>query len=105
MTKSYPVLIGTIPLRSTIPSYQQAVPQATAPTHYDPLASTPMPMPMPTVMQMPMPMPMPMSSDYVQPNVSYPGPQPIGFNSSNQPSSSNTQWDMRKQTFFLSPII
>ncbi|XP_032687156.1 arrestin domain-containing protein 17-like [Odontomachus brunneus] len=79
ITKTYPILIGTIPLRSTMPSapYQQNIPQPTAPMiqeYDDP------------------PPPMPTSLDYSPPNVPYPGS--IGFVSPNQPSTSTSQWDM-----------
>ncbi|XP_014478278.1 PREDICTED: arrestin domain-containing protein 2-like [Dinoponera quadriceps] len=78
VTGTYPILIGTIPLRSTISaaSYQQDIPQPTAPVmpYDDP----------------PPPMPMPASPDYAPP---YPGPQAIGFTYSDQPGTSN-QWNM-----------
>ncbi|EFN85199.1 Arrestin domain-containing protein 2 [Harpegnathos saltator] len=85
ISKTYPILIGTIPLRSVMPSYQQNVPQPTAPVIQDNDPPPPMPMPMP--------MPMPISPDYVPPNVPYPGPS-ISFASSDQPSTSTNQWDM-----------
>ncbi|XP_072765507.1 arrestin domain-containing protein 17 isoform X1 [Anoplolepis gracilipes] len=82
ITKTYPILIGTIPLRSAISSvpYTQTV-QPTAPImQYD---DDPPP-------------PMPMSPDYAPPNLPYPypGPQPTDFASANQPSTSANQWDI-----------
>ncbi|XP_018053906.1 PREDICTED: arrestin domain-containing protein 17-like [Atta colombica] len=80
ITKVYPILIGTIPLHSTISSasYIQTIQQPTAPNvmqyDYDP------------------PPPMPTSPDYVPPNTPY--PQAIGFASPNQPSTSTNPWDI-----------
>ncbi|XP_018362028.1 PREDICTED: arrestin domain-containing protein 17-like isoform X2 [Trachymyrmex cornetzi] len=79
ITKVYPILIGTIPLHSTISSasYTQTVQQPTAPVmqyDYDP------------------PPPMPTSPDYVPPNTPY--PQVISFASPNQPSTSTNPWDI-----------
>ncbi|XP_011176341.1 arrestin domain-containing protein 17 isoform X2 [Solenopsis invicta] len=79
ITKIYPILIGTIPLHSTIlsASYMQNVPQPTAPIiqdDYDP------------------PPPMPTSPDYAPPNVPY--PQAIGFASPSQPGTSTNPWDI-----------
>lgn len=79
IARSYPILIGTIPLRSTIPSasYQQNVPQPTAP-----------------IIDPPPPMPSP---DYAPPIAPYPSPRPRTlFFSSDQPGTSTNQWDMRK---------
>ncbi|XP_029175799.1 arrestin domain-containing protein 17-like [Nylanderia fulva] len=77
ITKTYPILIGTTPLRSVISPvpYTQAIPQPTAPVmpYDDP------------------PPPMPMSPDYAPPYTPYPGPS-IGF--ANQPSTSANQWDI-----------
>ncbi|XP_077273696.1 arrestin domain-containing protein 17-like [Temnothorax americanus] len=77
IVKVYPILIGTIPLQSTITSasYMQTV-QPTAPIipDYDP------------------PPPMPTSPDYAPPNVPYPAA--IGFTSPNQPSTSTNPWDI-----------
>ncbi|KMQ96436.1 arrestin domain-containing protein 3 [Lasius niger] len=80
ITKTYPILIGTIPLRSIISvPYTQTVLQPTAPImQYD---DDPPP-------------PMPTSPDYAPPNLPYPGPQPIGFVSANQPNTSANQWDI-----------
>ncbi|XP_011700743.1 PREDICTED: arrestin domain-containing protein 2-like isoform X1 [Wasmannia auropunctata] len=80
-TKTYPILIGTIPLRSTIPSASY-MPEPTAaimqqptapviPDDYDP------------------PPPMPTSPDYEPPNTPY--PQAIGFGS---PGTSTNPWDI-----------
>ncbi|KAG5321733.1 ARRD3 protein, partial [Acromyrmex heyeri] len=79
ITKVYPILIGTIPLHSTISSasYIQTVQQPTAPVmqyDYDP------------------PPPMPTSPDYAPPNTPY--PQMIDFASPNQPSTSTNPWDI-----------
>lgn len=77
ITKTYPILIGTIPLHSTITSsYTQTVSQPSAPMQYD----------------YDPPPPMPTSPDYRPPNVPY----PIGFASANQPGTSINQWDIRK---------
>ncbi|XP_011267384.3 arrestin domain-containing protein 17 isoform X1 [Camponotus floridanus] len=74
ITKTYPILIGTIPLHSV--SHTQTI-QPTAPMmQYD---DDPPP-------------PMPTSPDYASPNLPYPGSQPIGF--TNQPSTSVNQWDI-----------
>ncbi|RLU22954.1 hypothetical protein DMN91_005232 [Ooceraea biroi] len=78
ITKTYPILIGTIPLRLTIPSATAL--QPTAPImHYD---YDPPP---------PMPMAPPESPEYLPPNVPYP-PRTYGFSS--QPSTSTNQWDI-----------
>ncbi|GAB1868764.1 Arrestin domain-containing protein 2 [Camponotus japonicus] len=75
ITKTYPILIGTIPLRSV--SHTQTI-QPTAPMmQYD---DDPSP-------------PMPTSPDYAS-NLPYPGSQPIGFAIANQPSTSVNQWDI-----------
>ncbi|KAL6437103.1 hypothetical protein ACFW04_005004 [Cataglyphis niger] len=77
ISKTYPILIGTIPLRSIISSvpYTQTI-QPTAPMmrYDDP------------------PPPMPMSPDYAPPNIPYSGP--IGFVPADQPSTSVNQWDI-----------
>lgn len=82
ITETFPILIGTIPLRSIISSvpYTQTI-QPTAPMmrYNDP------------------PPPMPMPSDYGDiglPNIPYPGF--IGFVPADQPSTSVNQWDMRE---------
>lgn len=76
ITKNYPILIGTIPLRSTITSapYTQTMPQPSAPMQhdYDP------------------PPPMPTSPDYRPPYTPY----PIGFSHVDQPGTSADQWDI-----------
>ncbi|XP_011879564.1 PREDICTED: arrestin domain-containing protein 2-like [Vollenhovia emeryi] len=79
VTRTYPILIGTIPLQSTITSasYMQPISQPTAPVmqyDYDP------------------PPPMPTSPEYGPPNVPY--PLPLGFASPNQPGTSTNPWDI-----------
>lgn len=79
ITKTYPILIGTIPLCpiiSSVPYTQTIQPTAPMMQYNDP------------------PPPMPMSPDYAPPNLPYPGPEPIGFISADQPSTSVNQWDI-----------